>query len=830
MIATLRFKISIILFLINVNCALAQTEPFAVKRNKDVMAKKEMADKSLLKNVGFKNVGPSIMSGRVTATAVNPNNANEFYVAYATGGLWYTKNNGQSLVPVFERENSIGIGDVAVNWNTNTIWVGTGEANSSRSSYAGDGLYKSTNGGKTWDYMGLPASQHISKIVLHPTNNDVVWVGVIGNLYSDSKDRGLYKTTDGGKNWKQTLFVDNNTGIIDVSMATTTPQTMYATAWYRTRRAWNFEEGGSTSGLYKSTDGGDNWKLISTKNSGLPAGENIGRMGVAVFQGNPNIVYVVVDNQNHRPDTSTRKRSTGYPLTQFKNITKEQFAALDTNKLDTFLRANNIERKYDAKTLFAQVKADSIKATAVYEYLFDANTALFETPVIGAEVYRSDDAGNSWRKTNTKALELYNTYGYYFGVIYVAPNDADKVIIAGYDLELSIDGGKTFKVTDKPSTHADWHACWINPANNKHWIAGNDGGCNVTYDDGAHWFKANTPSVGQFYNVAVDNAKPYNIYGGLQDNGTWYGPSTTKDTDQWEYDGNYPWKQIGGGDGMQVQVDTRTNKIAYVGSQFGFYGRLSLDDNKRIPIYPRAPLGKVPYRYNWQTPILLSKYNQDIFYYGTNYLHRSFDKGETFEVIGTDHTNGTVKGDVPFGTMTSISESPLQLNLLYTGTDDGNIQVSKDGGYHWTLVSKSLPKGLYISRVTSSKFNVETVYASATKYRNDEFSPYVYVSTNAGQTWKSIVKGLPQFSVNVIIEDQMYDDILYAGTDNGLFASFNKGETWMAMAASLPSVPIHDLIIQKRENDLVIGTHGRSIYIIKLAEVHKEYNALNAKK
>ena len=829
MIVQLRLKITIILFLINVNCALAQSDPFVVKRNNDVMVKKEMADKSSLKNIGFKNVGPSIMSGRVTATAVNPNNANEFYVAYATGGLWYTKNNGQSLIPVFERENSIGIGDVAVNWNTNTIWVGTGEANSSRSSYAGDGLYKSTNGGKNWDYMGLPASQHISKIVLHPTNNDVVWVGVIGNLYSDSKDRGLYKTTDGGKNWKQTLFVDNNTGIIDVSMATTTPQTMYATAWYRTRRAWNFEEGGSTSGLYKSTDGGDNWKLISTKNSGLPTGENIGRMGVAVFQGNPNIVYAVVDNQNHRPDTATKRRNPGYPLSQFKEISKEQFAALDSNKLETFLRVNNIERKYDAKALFAQVKADSIKATALYEYLFDANTALYETPVIGAEVYRSNDAGNSWRKTNTKALELYNTYGYYFGVIYVAPNDADKVIIAGYDLELSTDGGKTFKVTDKPSTHADWHACWINPANNKHWIAGNDGGCNVTYDDGAHWFKANTPSVGQFYNVAVDNAKPYNIYGGLQDNGTWYGPSTTKDTDQWEYDGSYPWKQIGGGDGMQVQVDTRTNKIAYVGSQFGFYGRLMLDDNKRIPIYPRAPLGKVPYRYNWQTPILLSKYNQDIFYYGTNYLHRSFDKGETFEVIGTDLTNGPVKGDIPFGTMTSISESPLQLNLLYTGTDDGNIQVSKDGGYHWTLISKSLPQGLYISRVTSSKFNVETVYASAKKYRNDDFSPYVYVSTNAGQTWKSIVKGLPQFSVNVIIEDQVYDDILYAGTDNGLFASFNKGESWMAMA-ELPSVPIHDLIIQKRENDLVIGTHGRSIYIIKLAEVHKEYNALNAKK
>ena len=255
MIVQLRLKITIILFLINVNCALAQSDPFVVKRNNDVMVKKEMADKSSLKNIGFKNVGPSIMSGRVTATAVNPNNANEFYVAYATGGLWYTKNNGQSLIPVFERENSIGIGDVAVNWYTNTIWVGTGEANSSRSSYAGDGLYKSTNGGKNWDYMGLPASQHISKIVLHPTNNDVVWVGVIGNLYSDSKDRGLYKTTDGGKNWKQTLFIDNNTGIIDVSMATTTPQTMYATAWYRTRRAWNFEEGGSTSGLYKSTDG-----------------------------------------------------------------------------------------------------------------------------------------------------------------------------------------------------------------------------------------------------------------------------------------------------------------------------------------------------------------------------------------------------------------------------------------------------------------------------------------------------------------------------------------------------------------------------------------------
>ena len=396
-------------------------------------------------------------------------------------------------------------------------------------------------------------------------------------------------------------------------------------------------------------------------------------------------------------------------------------------------------------------------------------------------------------------------------------------MIVGFDLELSTDGGKTFKAKDKVSTHADWHACWINPKNNNHWIAGNDGGMNVTYDNGDHWFKANTPAVGQFYNITTDDAKPYNVYGGLQDNGVWYGSSTTKDSEQWNYENPYPWKRMGGGDGMQVQVDTRDNKTLYSGSQFGFYSRRSTDGGRGLSIHPMHNLGTEPLRYNWQTPILLSKHNQDILYYASNRFHRSLNKAENMETLTGDLTNGKKEGDIPFGTATTISESPLKFGLIYVGTDDGNIQVSKDGGYTFTLVSKKLPQGLYVSRVKASQYKLSRVYATLNGYRNDHFSAYVYVSEDFGDTWTAIGKNLPTGPVNVIIEDVKHEDILYVGTDNGLYTSFNKGVTFMNMSHNLPNVPIHDLVIQTRENELVVGTHGRSIFITKLNDVYKNY-------
>ena len=827
----------------------AQINPSTAAERLNGLQKRKLLEKdTTLNSIKFRNVGPSVMSGRVVDVDVNPADPTEFYVAYASGGLWYTANNGQSLVPVFDKENAFSIGDIAVRWqkiiakgqlgipenmiSNNEIWVGTGEVNSSRSSYSGLGVYKSSDNGKTWENMGLPESHHIGKINLHPTNNNIAWVAVLGHLYTANKERGIYKTTDGGKTWKQTLFVDENTGAVDMDINPTKPDELYAAMWYRTRRAWNFEEGGKTSGIYKSTDGGNTWKHVSAAGSGFPAGDVLGRIGLAVFASNPNIIYATLDNQGRRPDTAQKKTDTNYVLKNFKDLTREDFSNLDNKKLDSFLVKNNFKEKYTAATVKELVNADKIKSTEIYNYLFDANTALFETPIIGCEVYRSDDAGATWLKVNTKGLSTYNTYGYYFGKISVSNTNENKIVVSGYDLLLSTDGGKTFKSTDNDATHADWHGCWMNPNKDSHWIAGNDGGCNVTYDDGKHWFKANTPSVGQFYKITVDDAKPYNIYGGLQDNGTWYGPSTAKDTDQWDYEGVYPWKKIGGGDGMQVQVDTRDNKTAYTGYQFGFYGRRSTDGGKRLFIYPRPDLGEPKFRFNWQTPIWLSKHNQDIFYYGTNKFHRSLQKGENLEPLSADLTNGGKEGDVPFGTATTLVESPMKFGLIYLGTDDGNIHVSKDAGYNWTKISTGLPKavqGMYVSRVAPSAFKEGRVYASLNGYRNDNFGAYLFVSEDYGTNWTQLGNDLPMEPINVVTEDAKKENIIYVGTDNGLYASFNMGKTFMTLDNNLPRVPVHDIVIQQRENELVIGTHGRSIYITKLDAVHKIFDIKIAK-
>lgn len=828
------FKFTLILLFINVNYLSAQTRPStAAERLNGLQKRKLLEDNSLLKDLKFRNVGPSIMSGRVVDVDANPADPTEFYVAYASGGLWYTQNNGQSLVPVFDKENAFSIGDIAVNWKTKTVWVGTGEANSSRSSYSGLGVYKSTDNGKTWEYLGLPESHHIGKINLHPSDNNIAWVAVLGHLYSANKERGIYKTTDGGKTWKQTLYVDDNTGAVDMDINPKNPDELYAAMWYRTRRAWNFEEGGKTSGIYKSTDGGNTWKLATGTGSGFPSGNGLGRIGLAVFAANPNILYATLDNQDHRPDTAQKKADTNYVLKNFKDLTKEAFLALNDNKLDSFLADNNFPEKYKAASVKELVKSDKIKPTAVYDYLFDANTALFETPVIGCEIYRSDDAGASWRKVNTKELNLYNTYGYYFGKISVSSTNENKVVISGFNLMLSEDGGKTFKGTDNDATHADWHGCWINPSRDGHWIAGNDGGCNITYDNGRHWFKANTPSVGQFYNITVDDAKPYNIYGGLQDNGTWFGPSNTKDKDQWDYEGVYPWKQIGGGDGMQVQIDTRDNKTVYAGSQFGFYGRRSTEGGRRVSIYPRPDLGEPKLRFNWQTPIWLSKHNQDVFYYGTNKFYRSLQKGEKLEPLSGDLTNGAKEGDIPFGTSTTLVESPLKFGLIYLGTDDGNIHLTKDGGYTWTKINGSLPKtvqGMYVSRVTPSAYKEARVYATLNAYRNDNFGAYLFVSEDYGTSWTQLGTDLPAEPLNVVKEDPKKENIIYVGSDNGLYASFDMGKTFMAAGINLPRVPVHDITMQQRENEMVVGTHGRSIYITKLDAVHKAYDKLMEEK
>ncbi len=805
------------------NLVFAQIKPTpGIERLKSIEQRKALQEKSLLNHVSFKNIGPTVMSGRITDIEVNPKDATEFYAAYATGGLWHTTNNGQSFVPVFDSEAVITIGDIAVNWGVNrVIWIGTGEVNSSRSSYAGIGMYKSSNNGKSWEYMGLPESHHIGKIVLHPTNPNIVWVAALGHLYSPNKERGIFKTSDGGKTWKQTLYVDDFTGAIDADINPNNPDELYACMWYKTRTAWNLEESGKSSGLYKSVDGGNSWIKISGGASGFPDGVGVGRSGIAVFPLNPNIVYAVLDNQFKQPDTATKKADTStYTLTELKDISKEQFALLDNKKLDTFIVKNRLPRKYNAKLVKELVATDKIKPTALYDYL-NIDDGFANRNIYGCEVYRSDDAGKTWKKATGKIpSNFYSTYGYYFGKIFISPVNDKKIVITGVDILESTDAGNNYTSIGKEHVHADHHALWMNPARDGHMINGNDGGINITYDDGEHWFKANTPSVGQFYAITVDMNKPYNVYGGLQDNGVWYGSSTSKLDYDWYDSGHNPYTQIGGGDGMQVQVDYRDNKTVYSGSQFGVYSKQIIGTRERKGIRPVHDLGEAAYRFNWQTPILLSRHNQDVLYYGSNKFHRSLNKADTLITLSNDLTTNPTQGDVPFGTLTTISESPLKFGLLYVGSDDGNIQISKDGGYTWQLINQKLPKGLYVSRIVASAHKESKVYATLNGYRNDHFNSYVFVSEDYGNTWTQICKDLPVEPVNVIREDHKYDSILYVGTDGGLYVSIDAGNSSMMWTKGLPqSVPVHDIAIHTRDNEIVLGTHGRSIYIAKLDSI-----------
>jgi hypothetical protein len=390
---------------------------------------------------------------------------------------------------------------------------------------------------------------------------------------------------------------------------------------------------------------------------------------------------------------------------------------------------------------------------------------------------------------------------------------------------MSKDGGKKFETIDKPNVHPDHHALWINPNRDNHIINGNDGGLNISYDDGAHWFKANTPQVGQFYAITADNARPYRVYGGLQDNGVWMGAVNNQESSyDWYDSGQNPFRMLNGGDGMQVQVDARDNKTVYSGSQFGVYTRQHLDSNRRGAklVRPAHELGEKPLRFNWQSPILLSQHNPDVFYFGTNRFYRSLNRGDSFDVASNDLTGGRKTGNVPFGTLTSICESPLKFGLLYTGSDDGYVHISRDGGNTFTNIGNGLPKDLYVSRVHASAARESRVYVTLNGYRNDHFAPYVFVSNDYGNTWKNISANLPAEPVNVIVEDVVNDSILYAGTDGGLYVSINAGNSYMTWNKGLPkSVPVHDIHIQKRENEILLGTHGRSVYVASLKSIQR---------
>ncbi len=533
----------------------------------------------------------------------------------------------------------------------------------------------------------------------------------------------------------------------------------------------------------------------------------------------------MLDNQARRPESEIFDEETPPgELTprRLKKMTAEKFAKLDDAVIGRFLRRNDFPKALKPARLKKDVKAGRITIADLVAYMQDANRELFENQVVATEIYRSDDGGATWKRTHEGRIDkVFHSYGYYFGRIAVDPADPERVYIHGVPMLASTDGGKTWKGLGGRGVHGDHHAIFIDPKAPQRLAIGNDGGINVSYDYGETWTKLNNLPVGQFTLIAVDGADPYNIVGGLQDNGVMRGPST------YRYGKTDPqaWKSIYGGDGSCVVVDPKDPDVVYAALQFGVAARLNVKTGERPRIRPRPELSakkkEKPLRYNWITPFLLSPHSREILYYGANRLYRSFDRGDTWTAISEDLTSNPEQGDVPFGTITTISESPKKFGVIYAGTDEGKVWGTRDGGASWTDLSKGLAMNRWVTRVLASGFDEETVYATQSGYRNDEFAAYVFRSTDHGKTWQSLAAGLPAEPVNVIREDPKAAHLLYLGTDSGVFVSLDRGATWTAMTGGLPRVAVQDLVVEPRSGDLVVGTHGRSVFVAEAAPLRK---------
>jgi len=576
--------------------------------------------------------------------------------------------------------------------------------------------------------------------------------------------------------------------------------------WEKVRRAWNIDESGPSSGIYKSTDGGDTWKRLE----GFPQGAHIGRIGLAVAPSNPRVVYALLDNQAARPDKE-QYGDDKISRRKLPAMTKAEVLALTDDELKTFMRRSGFHADYTAEMIRGQLDANEISVQDLVDYTVRLDADALTPLVRGAEVYRSDNAGRTWTKMNLTFLSMYNIAGYYFGQIRVAPDNQELIYIMGVPLLKSEDGGRTYDAIGGAGVHVDHHAMWIDPAHPRHVILGNDGGLNLSYDAGQTWQKLNYVPVGQFYAVNVDMADPYFIYGGLQDNGTYKGSSRSVPNE------SAPWERVAGGDGFYIQI--APDFTTYAGSQFGYYSRIDTN-GQRTRVRPDAPRMDEPgLRCNWQTPILLSTHSPNVLYYGANRLFRSLDRGENLKAISPVLTQPAEAGNVPFGTVTTIAESHQTFGVLYVGTDDGRIHMTPDGGFSWQEIGNYLPSHLWCTRIETSHHTDGVVYMSLNNYRHDDFRTYVYKSQDFGQTWTSIKGKLPDESVNVIREDPLNPHVLYVGTDVGVFVSIDDGQSWEVLQKGIPIAPAHDLVIHPRDRDLVVGTHGRSIYVMDVEPI-----------
>ncbi|MBI9071338.1 MAG: glycosyl hydrolase [Melioribacteraceae bacterium] len=692
-----------------------------------------------LSGLKFRSIGPAITGGRVIDIAVNPLNYHEYYIASGSGSLWKTTNNGITFTPSFENQNTYAIGDVEIDpINTNVLWVGTGENNNQNNSGYGDGIYKSEDGGNTWKNMGLKTSEHIGKIIIDPNNPDIVYVAAMGPLRKKGGERGIFKTTDGGKNWNKVLDVSQYTGFYEVHMDPRHSNILYAVAHQRMRKLYTGVSGGPESGIYKSTDSGVSWEKLSGR---LPSGD-VGRISMSVSPINPNVLFAIVEAKENQG------------------------------------------------------------------------------------VYRSADRGASWNKQSS----YVSAYAFYFQEIYCDVADIDRVYSLDIFNKVSNDAGKTWENLGEDNKHVDNHALWINPGNNKHMISGCDGGVYVTYDQAKSWeFKSNIP-IAEIYKIATDNAEPfYNVYIGTQDNNSLTGPSRTISSGGIT---NNDWTFTISGDGFQSQVDWKDPNIVYAQSQNGGLSRYDKKSGEKLFIKPYE-FGDTAYRFDWDSPLLISKHDNKRLYFAGNKLFRTDDQGSTWKEISPDLTRGIPKHFqklmgkswsidelVRKGSMAnivSIAESPLDENILYVGSGDGLIHSTKDGGKTWEAAKEieNIPPMARVHQIIASHFNKSIAFAACHNFHDGDYLPYLYKTTDGGKTWKLINGDLPELgSSYTIAQDHVNKDLLFAGTQFGVFISNNGGENWIKLKNGIPTICVMNLKIQERENDLVVSTYGRGVYIL----------------
>jgi len=717
----------------------------------------------LLAPFTYRNLGPFRMGARTSDIAVPTSPEREhlytFYVGFWTGGLWKTTNNGTTFEPVFDAERKLAIGDVTIApSDANIVWVGTGDAFTSRSSYAGDGVYKSTDAGATWTNMGLPDSHHIARIAIHPTNPDIVHVAAMGHLYSTNEERGVFRTTDGGRTWVKTLYVNERVGVIDLVMDPRDPAVLYAAAYDKERLPWQMVNGGPGSGIYKTTDAGATWTKLG---GGLPTGR-IGRIGLDIHLGNPDILYAVVENQNARPP--------------------------GTDPGVTW----------------------------------------------GGEVYRTDDAGRTWRKMNADDFDVSPKGPYYFSQIRVNPANDLQIFVTQDGYRHSLDGGRTWDAPRVfPRMFGDYRTLWIDPDNPKRMIAGSDASVAITYDGGETSDHIDHIPVGEIYAVGVDMEDPYNIYGGLQDHEHWKGPSNGPLGRVTPWD----WLAVGDNDGMFTQVDPTDSRWLYTTRQYGGHVRVDQQLGYETNIQPARPAGETPYRFIWCTPLHISPHDSRVIYAGADVLLRSKDRGDSWEEISPDlsthpadrimpQSEGGVPGGIPWFAISSIAESPLERGVIWAGTSDGNVQLTRDDGASWTDMTARIAAAggradAYVSRVRASSHVAGRAYVAKHGYKFDDFAPYVYVTDDYGATWRSIVGNLPSEPVNVVLEDPRNPDLLYVGNDTGVFVSNTRGVSWVKMNVNMPNVPVHDLVVHPREHDLVVGSYGRGFWVTNVGALQE---------